>query len=319
MKKRTILLIAVVMMVAIALTLFGCTAARDGGYQSGESDSVDGSVVIVSSDRKIVYEVDLYLYLKDPIQSANRLRARVEELGGYVQNADESVYDEDSVYNTYVFRVPTAKLNDFLSSVEGEGKVRSKNVSTIDVTTEYLSQESHIESLRSEKEAFEALLENATEYEDIIKIRQELTDIDYQLSYFERQKAILDNRVDYSKVTVNVRKEQDPEETVPFGQQMSDLLKGSFRSIGTVAKALVVVFVAIFPYLLLAGVIAGIVIGIRVIVRKKKGLPAFKGKKKIEKEIPEEYNFDPETGKPLKELPQEEKENEVLDKEDYIE
>ena len=301
MKKKIVSLVCFSFIMVLLLSLCACgSAPTDLDYSGGESDVVSGDIVTPTTDRKIIYDVDLYLYVKKPDETAATMKSKAEELGGYLERSEESSYSEDSVYNTYVFRIPTEKLNAFLSTIEGKGTVRSKDVSSVDVTTQYHETVSRIESLRAEKAALTALLEDTSDksYDDVVVIRKRLAEIDADIAANEKEKAVLDSLVNYSRVTINVRKETPVEEKVSFGQQLSDLLKGSFRSVGTVAKGILIVLVAIFPYALLAAVIVAIVIGIRALVRKKKGLPPFRSVRR-QRRGNTGNNFDPQTGRPL--------------------
>lgn len=58
--------------------------------------------------------------------------------GGYIFEQNE-VFDDGNYSEVYlVFKIPTAKLDEFVSAIGEKGKVSSKNITAKDITTEYV-------------------------------------------------------------------------------------------------------------------------------------------------------------------------------------
>ena len=280
MKKKFLLIICAVMAIAIMMTaLAGCTVGKEGDVSPSDGlapkNASSGTIVVGDVSRKVYYTVELTVYVSDLDAMATLIKTKTAEKGGYIQNSHESESDYASYY-TFTARIPTEKLDEFEAEISGAGKVADRYVTTTDITTEYVSAQSRIDALEAERTALENLLSTAAEMDDIIALSKRISEINGVLGALEREINEYDSLVDYSTVYIRVyQEEEEPVDDSTFAQKMRKLFIDSFKSMGKVAGVLVVIATAVFPYLLVLSVIGGIILGIIVLVRVKKGLPAF--------------------------------------------
>lgn len=276
MKKSNLLkLITVMLVLTLSVVLFACNSNNYNiaPEESGKSDADvgEGTVVIGQTDRKIVYYVTMEMYADDTTALGDTIKTQTVEKGGYMEGSSESTNNK-YVYYRYILRIPTEKLDAFLTSVESGGTVNSKTVTTTDITTQYVSAQANIEALESERAALNKLLENATLTSDVIAISKRISEINASLGALEKEINNYDSLIDYSTVTINVYKTQNkPADSRNFGEKLGDLLVKSFKSIGTAFKGLLIGLTAAFPYILMLGAVATIVIFVLIVVHKKKG------------------------------------------------
>lgn len=275
MKKSNLLkLITVILVLMLSVVLFACNSNNyNAPEESGKSDADagEGKVVIGQTDRKIVYYVTMEMYADDTTALGDVIKTQTVEKGGYMEESSESTNNK-YVYYRYILRIPTEKLDAFLTSVESGGTVNSKTVTTTDITTQYVSAQANIEALESERAALKKLLENATLTSDVIAISKRISEINASLGALEKEINNYDSLIDYSTVTINVYKTQNkPADSRNFGEKLGDLLVKSFKSIGTAFKGLLIGLTAAFPYILMLGAVATVIIFVLIVVHKKKG------------------------------------------------
>ena len=227
-----------------------------------------------------------------------KLEDNAIELGGYIESSDVSgnTYDDDSPrYASYVFRIPSDKVDEFTTTVSDNSTVTNKTVNTEDVTLQYVDIESRVNALESEKKALEDLLKNAQSTADIIEIRDMLTDVIYEIESNKSQLRTFDSLIDFTSITVDIHETEHPQvvEKQTVWQEISTNLSDNFRGVWEFVVDSFVFIVSSIPFLLLFGVyLAVIFIIVKIVKRKSK-----KAKEKKAKIISETTQLENESSK----------------------
>ena len=175
------------------------------GYSTDESSQ--NNKKSVSEGRKIIETIYYSVQTKEFESLTNSLEERALSLGGYIESSDVygNTYESVSYRNaSYVFRIPSDKVDEFMTFIGENSTVTNKSVNTEDVTIKYVDTESRVKALELERDSLEELLENAKTTADIIKIRDMLTEVIYEIETNKTQLKTYDNLVDYTTVTVDV-------------------------------------------------------------------------------------------------------------------
>lgn len=220
----------------------------------------------VASNRKLIRNVNLSVETTSFDTLIANLTAAVTGFGGYVEQSDISGNSVSSSYNgnRYAYltvRVPSDKLDIFITQVEEQGNITNKSETTQDVTLQYSDIESRKKSLTIEQDRIWALLEKADTLEAVIALESRLSEIRYQLESFESQLRTYDNQVDYSTVYINISEVKVFTPTTP-DSVMTRIQKGFTRNLNNVANGLVDFFVWLvssLPVLILLAIIAALV------------------------------------------------------------
>ena len=248
MKKFLALLICVI----LAVSLVGCGAkANDmaigdadyfssaesaGGIFYDTSDSFNKaeteSILVEESgetpkanNEKIIKTVEAYVQTKEYDKYISALITNVSANGGYVEKSDANMggYYSSNRHSTYVLRIPAEKLDSFMISAEENGKITSKTETQKNVTLEYVDVESRISAYKTEKETLTNLLEKAASLENVLAIQERLSEVNYQIENYTAQLRVLENRVSYSTVTLNIDEVERVSETEPtLGQRIKN-------------------------------------------------------------------------------------------------
>lgn len=276
------------------------TAAADYTYEAGAAIAdADGvymtggeTELIENPSRKLIKNVYIDIETKNFENLTAAINRKVSELGGYVECSNISYPNS---YENYVgrrsmnlsARIPSERLDEFVTHIEASGNVTYKSENVTDVTLQYKDTEGRKNSLLVEQKRLNELMKKAETVEDIIAIEARLSEVRYQLESIESQLRSYDNQVDYSTVNVNVNEVIDftpVKETSPW-ERISEGFTASIKGIGEFFKNLFIGVLSYSPIIILvAAVVAGVFFLIRAIVKKN----SKKKKTETEKKIIEE-------------------------------
>lgn len=154
----------------------------------------DGKVFQVQRGRKQSFEAVLALNVTGNEYSAvKQVLALAEKFSGY------SVY---SNLNNVRVKIPVQKAEVFMLEVEKLGTVTRREVTSQDVTAEYMDLELRCKNLRSLRDRFAELLKKAVKIEDMLKIESELARVTTELEEAQGRLNLLKNKVDMVRISV---------------------------------------------------------------------------------------------------------------------
>lgn len=215
MKKRFVGLLAVV------LVLFGFTAC--GGAASGaaadkmeiaetmavsppaaagghmpeapaleETERETGETLTSRSQtRKLIRTVELQMETGEFDAFLQAVGEKTETFGGYTERSDVMGKQADSEGNpilrtaSLTVRIPTGRLDEFITDLEGKGSIVNRSENTEDVTLQYSDIESRKKTLEMEQDRIWALLEKADTLDAVIALEKRLSEIRYDLESME--------------------------------------------------------------------------------------------------------------------------------------
>lgn len=189
----------------------------DSEYSSNEADIVKNTMMIVRN-------ASLSLDVKNLEEFDEDLHSKVEGFDGYFEDA--TVNDYSSSYSTdryayYTVRLPQEKLDEFLNIIDGTSTITSKSVTSEDVSLEYVDINAHIDALENEKDNLLRLLDQSENVSDIIEIEDRLSNVQYQLDSVNGQKRLLEGRVSYSTININVHEERNVENPIAMAFEIN--------------------------------------------------------------------------------------------------
>lgn len=198
LKKLTFLII----MLALIVTLSACTDGFDDGTGGG---SFDQTIVGTGVNRKVVYSVSMTIEVSDVKKVKTALISLAEEKGGFIERNSEDFYSGNVQQGYLTIKVPTDKLDEFMSSVSGTGKTLYKEVYTTDITDDYVDATAKIAALNEQKTAYQQLLQDATiTASDRVEIIKEIAAVDTELYRLMELVNEYDSMIDYSTVSIDI-------------------------------------------------------------------------------------------------------------------
>lgn len=229
--------------------------AAEESYDTGMG--TNGAVTTYGAqqtDRKLVRTADLSIRTDAYDEALEKVQTVLADMGGYIENLYQ--YGETSRRISLTIRVPSAKLDEFLSGVESLGRVTSRSESTTDMTVEYQDNQARLDTLYQKRDRLNELLLQAENVSDLIEIESAIADTQYQIDRYETSQRSIDRQVDMSMVTLSLSEQEktvvNPELTL--GERIAAGFKASIEWLGDFGRN-VIVFSAMLSPALAAGVV----------------------------------------------------------------
>jgi hypothetical protein len=157
------------------------------------------------AQRMLVRRGDLAEEVEDLTPPMVRSHSLTESLGGYV--ASES--RDDRTLNVSL-RVPEPKLDVALDSLSQLGTVKTRRVSSQDVTEESIDVEARIASLSAERDQLRTLLDKAVNINDVFTIERELARVQGDIDSLEHRLDHLKNTSALAELNAEFKKKREP-------------------------------------------------------------------------------------------------------------
>lgn len=179
-------------------------------------------------ERKRVYEAKVELL----VASVERARADIIE---QAQAADG--YVESSVKDTVIIRVPAARFDEVLATVQGLGDVRSRQVEATDVTDQYADLSLRLKTATASRARLYELLEQAKKSDERLAILREIRRLTEEIEQLSSSLNTLGRLIEFSRITVRllprIQAQQVTRSAIPFKWIAAlDPLKITTRNLG---------------------------------------------------------------------------------------
>lgn len=266
----------------------GSVGGAENGYGGAYPDYAGKeNTVIEGENRKIIKNVNESVQTDAFDAFLDSLYDAISEVDGYVSSSSyngESYYDDSSLRTANItIRIPAEKLTDFTEKIDSLAVVTSYNEYIDDVTNQYIDVTSRIAVLEAEETALLEILKSAATTSDALAVRTRLLDVQSDLASLRAQRDSIDDRVEYSTVTLRVREvRRAVAQNVGFFDEVGGNFLDSVYDIGEGFRAFAVWFLGDILYILLfGGVLTGIFFLARFLFKKYKSkLPTLKTRKK---------------------------------------
>ena len=141
--------------------------------------------------------------IEDPERVARRVTAMTAALGGFVEQSRES---EGSIH--IKVRVPADLLETAMDSVATLGKVDKRQISADDVTEQVVDLNARVATRRAVRDRLRALLERASEIDDVIRVERELARVQGELDLLERRLEYLRGSSSMAELDIEARRKR---------------------------------------------------------------------------------------------------------------
>jgi flagellar basal body-associated protein FliL len=291
MKKLISLLL--VLLVSLMM-LASCGAAENGALKDesaptvgapespggGEKNEGDNSYIDTAEDyaRKIIKTYNIELETKNYSDARDVIVNTAVSLGGYVSDSAEKDilnHQNKKVRSaSFTVRVPSEKADEYVDEISKNTSVRSKKLSTQDITTSYYDLESQLESLLDQEARIKKLMDEATSYTYLLQLDDKLTSIRTQINNINKQIQLYDKSVALSFVYVTLKEVVEyteiTEEEPTFGARIAEAFVGTFQDFWVFCQDLLVSVIWMLPTLIITAAVITVIVTSRKRKRKKK-------------------------------------------------
>lgn len=259
----------------------------DDYSNNAESRSADKAEDALKSV-KMIYRANVTLETLEFEKAVDSIKADINSYNGFVESSsmtnhnvgwyrDDYIPKEMRQYNT-VIRVPSSSFDAFLDGLKNYGQITSESTTAENVSRVYASNEVEIAALEKEQKLLTEMMNAAQDLDEMLTIEKRLTEIETKLNQYRTALAALDTDIQYSTVTLRIDEvyeytepEAEPIEPEPeptFGQRLAEHLQETGSTFLGFLEGLLFIFISLFPYLLIIGIIVFIVIAVTKKKRK---------------------------------------------------
>jgi hypothetical protein len=219
------------------------------------------SVANTTVDRLVIKNASLNIAVDDPEASMDRISTLAGDMGGYVVSANMyQTYLENGVkvpQASISIRVPAERLNETLTTIKAETAqpVISQNISSQDVTADYVDLESRLTNLMAAEEQLQQIMDSAVRTEDVLSVYSQLTSIREQIEVIKGQMKYYEDAAELSLISVELVANESVQPLTSGGWQPVGVAKSAIQAlINTVkflANAGIWIVILIIPVMLL--------------------------------------------------------------------
>lgn len=203
--------------------------------------------------RKIIYTAHVDLVVEDFEAAEGALVQLIRSHKDvYIAKSDVRGSPGDPRTATWTIRVPAAQYEAFLDEVVKLGELHQKNINSQDATDEYYDTKSRVKNKQVEEVRLLKHLEQSTgKLEDILAVERELTRVRGEIERMQGRLQYLEQLSALTTVTVTLhaRKGYVPPQAPSFGTSISRTFGGSVDALASLGKGLVLLVVALTPWL----------------------------------------------------------------------
>jgi len=205
-------------------------------YGVAEEASISEDMFENNSNEKLVYTGSVNIGTEELDESYNQAQDLMKSHNAFIENINRS---ED--YISLSIRVPKDKFLAFYHSLsEISGTITDSNINVENYTKSYKDNERRIDILQTEYDELKELLQEATNVEEILAIKDRMSYVTYDLESLTAQNNEIDYDVEYSILELRLRKVgNNVIEDTPFGRQVKDAFKNSLVIFKTMILGLI--------------------------------------------------------------------------------
>lgn len=208
---------------------------------------------------KIIREGNISIESKDVKASKKSLDQQLKQLGGYYERESANTDNINRISYDLVMRIPSDKLDGFLTSVEnGKDKITSKSLTSEDVSLQYYDLESRLKSKRAYLERYQAMVSSAKNVKELLEIQEQIRQLQEEIDSNESMMRNLSGQVNYSSLRINLF---DYQSNLPMGSNSFwSRVKSSFGFGGDLIANIVLGIIGLWPIFLIGSIIVFVVL-----------------------------------------------------------
>jgi len=186
-----------------------------GSSYSQEAGSYSSTLAL--TERIVIRNANLSIVVKDPAVVMEDIISMANDFGGFVVNS--SLFQRGTSSGAYVqganitIRVPAARLDEARDRIKGyvedpKEDILSDNISGQDVTQEYTDLKSRLRNSEDAAEQLRKIMDTATKPEDVLKVFNELKQVNEQIELLKGQIKYYDEAAAMSAISVDIQAEE---------------------------------------------------------------------------------------------------------------
>jgi hypothetical protein len=236
------------------------------GKEENTVSESTGTVQSVKIPEKIIKTGNLNISV-DNYKTARSAVEKIVNAGGAYISGENEQNSSYSISNEIVIRVLNKNFDSLLNGLSGIGKeVNSKNISTEDVTAQFVDIQARLKTKKEVERRYLELLQKAVKISDILEIEEKARVLREEIESWEGQLKFLSDKVNYSTINLTIHQEFEyqPSDRPGFFNRLGNAFSGGWNGFITLLIGLVYAW----PLLIVAAVLAYFIV--KAIRRERK-------------------------------------------------
>lgn len=154
--------------------------------------------------QKLIRTADLSMETASFDETAAALADLTNRLGGYFADSDSGERGSSTRWANYTIRVPVNNFQTFLDQASQLCHETRRHVSQQDISERYYDTAGRLKTQNIKLQRLQALLEKASNMEDIITIQSAISETEQQIDELSGTLRHYDNQVDYATITLSL-------------------------------------------------------------------------------------------------------------------
>ena len=180
-----------------------------GGAGYASTSGIDAQVATTTpsavQDRQIIKNASMNLTADAPKDVAEQIKKAATTAGGFIANSSLQDYAGGTQMVALTIRVPAKALDGLMDDIADLAKVEAENVSSADVTTEYIDLEARVAAMQSSVDRLDDLLKQTGNLTQLMQVESERANRQAELDSLRGQLKYLSEQVDLSTLEVSVQ------------------------------------------------------------------------------------------------------------------
>lgn len=224
------------------------------GYYKGDSSTSQNEIVNNNQEgSKIQKNGSVSVLVENIDESIEALKSINKAFKGQITSIYDSGKGNERAVQITV-KVPVEEFEAYYEQLRKlEGEVVYANITTVDVTEEYIDITSRLNNLRNTEAQLNRILERADSVTDVLAVQKELSTVRGEIESYEQRKRYFDSKTDYACISVSFAIDKtglniSEEQWKPWGE-----VKAAVKALVEVLKDLVnvIIWLVIFSPLVL--------------------------------------------------------------------
>jgi hypothetical protein len=222
-----------------------------------EQDSSRSSSRNETDQKKIIRNGELRFQVSDIDSTTEKIEELTRRFNGYISSSNlTSSFDQTE--NDVMIKVPAENFDAAVREIEKVAVfMNNRNITTKDVTAEYIDLQSRLKTKLEVKERYEDILRNkAKTVEDVLKAEEQIGSLQEEIEASEGRLRYISNQVAYSAIHLSYYQQ------ITVKQQPLAVRHNFFLDVGNrfkdgweIVKQLLLALISIWPLLILGLVI----------------------------------------------------------------
>lgn len=254
------------------------SAKRAAGNSNAYSMTADVASDAGVQESKIIRTVNISIQTRDYQRDCDAARQLADAFGGRIESFNMSGDGSAASlrWASFTMRIPTDRLDGFISDARGVGTVTYFSESSTDVSESYYDTQSRLNTQQVKLDRLTELMEKAENVSDLVELENAIGEAQYWIDYYTGQIKGYDSRIDDSYVYIDLHEVSNAtaaeNRQLSLGERIVNAVKASVETAGDVLQAMVIFLIAALPWIAALAVVIVLVCVIVRRVRKRKGL-----------------------------------------------